>query len=130
MASFVEREVNVFLKNDGSISEVKMGRDKIHQGYAYAVVVKFFNNKLVRLRLYSAKNQKILENFDTSEGTINAFEHVCSYEGPSNFSGDFDILKEFFKNNVEKEKLSKEEKTEIKKFMYLNYIDAKNKKML
>lgn len=127
MASCSRRKVNIFLE-EGYISEVKLSKDDTKKD-GYVIVAEFYENKLVRLRLYNLEKRKFLEEYDTNEAIINAFEYGCSYKGNHDFSNELDTLREFFYINIGKI-MPKEGKTEIKKFLYLVYLDAKKKRLL
>jgi len=128
-SSMATKKVNIFLE-DGKITEVKT--ESVEKGYqrGLVLVAESKKNRLIKLRLYSIDYGKFLENFDVNEALIKAFDYSNSYDGKSNFSKEAETLRDFFIKNVDNSSLSKDERIEIKKFMFLTYIQAKQRNLL
>lgn len=116
-----EKGMVIYLTDDAGIKKVVEGNDITFGEAKYLIVAEVNDDKVDTLLLYVEKQQE--KQFEVCGALFDAFAYDCKCSR-SCFLQDADKLKDAFLKNVER-KCMKFERTEIKKFMYATYVQAR-----
>lgn len=121
IATKEEKGMVIYLKEDGLVAKVDEGNEIVLGDFEYAIVAGVQDNRINGLKLYRDGEVCVSVN----DALMNAFEYDCKRTN-SGFLGEFDKLREIFLEKAGRLYLTRDEKIEIKKYMFATYIHAKN----
>lgn len=110
----------IYLGENAEIIKKQDGNN-IGGDYAYAIVAEHKDNKVDALKLYIGEQH--CKKFDVYEALIKAFEYDCKIARTC-FLSELETLRNNFLNMMNKQCLDVHEKTEVKKFIYVTYLQA------
>ena len=111
----------IYLGENAEIINKESGKSITNGDYVYAIVAEHKDGKVDALKLF--KGEQHCKKFDVYEALIEAFEYDCKCIRTC-FLSEYDKLRNTFLELIKKQCLDIHEKTEIKKFIYVSYLQA------